>query len=234
MEAGYHVSMADQLNPHEARVLGVLVEKAFTTPDAYPLSLNGATTASNQKSNRDPVVFFTEPEVRVALQGLVAKHFAGGHTPAGSRVEKWRHNAREHLGLDDAQLAVLTEMLLRGPQSASALKTRASRMVTIASPDALDQVLAKLVEKGLARLLPAGAGSRVERWEQCLAPSLQVEGEGASPSSAHPAEPALSAPSQPLSFAGPARSSADGLEQRVAALETQVAELKRQFDELMS
>ena len=218
-------------------MLGVLVEKAFTTPDAYPLSLNGATTASNQKSNRDPVVFFTEPEVRVALQGLVAKHFAGGHTPAGSRVEKWRHNAREHLGLDDAQLAVLTEMLLRGPQSASALKTRASRMVTIASPEALDAILAKLVEKGLARRLPAGAGSRVERWQQCLAPSLQVEGEGASP--AGPTGTGrVTTPSPPSPPPAPAASlhssPTGGLEQRVAALEAQVAELKRQFDELMS
>ena len=72
----YHGHVELELNPHEARVLGVLVEKAFTTPDQYPLSLNAATNGSNQKSNRDPVVDFSEAEVLVALQGLRMKHLA--------------------------------------------------------------------------------------------------------------------------------------------------------------
>ena len=82
--------MAVQLNAHEARVLGVLVEKAMTTPDIYPLSLNAVTNGCNQRSNRDPEVDFSEAEVTVALTGLQMKHLAGGVTPAGSRVQKWR------------------------------------------------------------------------------------------------------------------------------------------------
>ncbi len=164
--------MALSLNAHEARVLGVLVEKSFTTPDQYPLSLNAATTGSNQKSNRNPVVVFSMAEVTVALQGLQMKQLAGASFPAGGRVEKWRHSAKEHLGLDDRSLAVLTELLIRGPQAPGELRTRASRMCPVATLDALSQVLDGLIAKGFAKRVPPGAGSRVERFGQCLAASL--------------------------------------------------------------
>jgi uncharacterized protein YceH (UPF0502 family) len=222
--------MVDELNPHEARVLGVLIEKAFTTPDVYPLSLHGATTACNQKSNRDPALYFTEPEVRVALQGLIAKHLAGGHTPAGSRVEKWRHNAREHLGLDDPDLAVLAELLLRGPQGSAALKTRATRMFTISSQEVIEQTLARLVEQGYARRLPPGAGSRIERWVQLLAPSLHLAGEEPPrPPRASSAE----APRPPMAAGPPAATSRPAnLEARVVELENGLAEVQQQLAEL--
>ena len=119
------------LNSHEARVLGVLIEKAYTTPDQYPLSLNGATNGCNQKSNRDPKVDFSEAEVRIALQGLRMKGLAGGAVLAGSRVEKFRHNAKEILKVGERAIAVMAELMLRGPQTAGELRTRAKRMLSL-------------------------------------------------------------------------------------------------------
>ncbi len=212
-----------ELNPHEARVLGVLIEKAFTTPDVYPLTLNAATNAANQKTNRDPIVDFSEAEVLVAFQGLQMKQLAGGSFPAGSRVEKWHHNAREHLGLEQPAVAVLAELLLRGPQTPGELRTRASRMWPIASPEALQQVLDVLLSKGYAKRLPPSAGVRVERYGQSLAPSLHLAGEPV---------PAAAAPRA----ATPARASAPGTSagagvpaDRLSALERDVALLRRQL-----
>ncbi len=89
----------DQIDPIEARVLGVLVEKQLTTPDSYPLSLNSTTVGCNQKSNRDPVTELLDGEVHQALSKLIIKGYAGLVTTAGSRVEKYRHNVRERLSL---------------------------------------------------------------------------------------------------------------------------------------
>ena len=100
------------LNDAEARVLGVLIEKQHTTPDNYPLTLNALGAGCSQKSNRDPVQVFTESEVVVALQGLLAKHLAHKVAQSSARVEKWGHGAREALGLERAELSVLAELLL--------------------------------------------------------------------------------------------------------------------------
>ncbi len=210
-----------ELNPHEARVLGVLIEKAYTTPDIYPLTLNATTNAANQRSNRDPLVDFSEAEVVVALQGLQMKQFAGGSFPAGSRVEKWHHNGREHLSIDDPALAVLAELLLRGPQTPGELRTRASRMWTIASPEALQQALDRLMTKGYVKRLPPGGGVRVERYVQTIAPSLHLDGEPppAAPRSATPARPPAPVASSPLA-------------ERLSALEGEVATLRRQLTSL--
>jgi uncharacterized protein YceH (UPF0502 family) len=148
----------------------------MTTPDVYPLSLNAATTGCNQKSNRDPELDFSEAEVTVAMTGLQMKHLAGGVTPAGSRVHKWRHNAKEILGLDDRELAVLAELLLRGAQTAGELRTRAKRMRDIPSLDELDQVLRSLTEKRYVRAVPPAAGSRAGRFAQTLAASRHLDG----------------------------------------------------------
>lgn len=219
--------MALELNAHEARVLGVLVEKSFTTPDQYPLSLNAAANGSNQKSNRNPVVVFSMAEVTVALQGLQMKQLAGASFPAGGRVEKWRHSAKEHLGLDDRSLAVLTELLIRGPQAPGELRTRASRMCPVATLDALSQVLDGLIDKGFAKRVPPGAGSRVERFGQCLAASLHPDGEDEVPL----AQP-TAAPGAPSPSVAPGPAPLPGLGPRVAALELEVASLRRHLEEL--
>src|SRR4051794_31787465 len=117
------------LDLKERRVLGVLVEKAKTTPDAYPMSLNALVTGCNQKSNRDPILFLSEDDVEYTLTrlqkaGLVMKI-------TGGRVERWRHLLYESWNVDKVDLAILGELLLRGPQTEGELRTRASRMEPI-------------------------------------------------------------------------------------------------------
>lgn len=218
--------MAVELNAHEARVLGVLIEKALTTPDIYPLSLNALTNGCNQKSNRDPEVDFSEAEVTVALTGLQMKHLCGGVTPAGSRVHKWRHNAKEVLGIDDREVAVLAELLLRGAQTPGELRTRAKRMRDIPSLDVLDQVVNVLVEKRYARAVAPAPGSRAGRFAQTLAKTRHLDGVS------DEAAPVLDAPSA-ASGRGEA-GAPTALGARVDALERQVTRLKRQLESLAS
>ena len=218
------------LNGHEVRVLGVLVEKAYTTPDQYPLSLNAVTNGSNQKSNRAPVTDFSEAEVTVALTGLKFKHLVGAAAPAGSRVEKYRHNALEHLKLDDQGLAVLAELLLRGPQSKGELRQRASRMRTIASLDDLQQVLAGLQERGYVRRLPPAPGSRAERYGQLL--SAESAEELAAAPTPTPASPVASTSPAASPTPRPPTTTEPDLGGRVASLEGEVASLRRQLRRL--
>ncbi len=143
------------LTAHERRILGVLVEKAKTTPDAYPLSLNALVTGSNQKSNRDPLLNLSDVDIEEALlsgqkKGLVIKI-------TGGRVERWRHALYEAWRVDKVELAVLAELLLRGPQTEGELRSRASRMEPIDNLDALRAVLRPLAERRLVvYLTPEG------------------------------------------------------------------------------
>ncbi len=206
----------------EARLLGVLVEKALTTPEQYPLSFNAATNGCNQRSNRDPVTSFTQPEVEVAMGGLVQKHLAGRVMAAGSRVEKFRHTAGEALGLADGPLAVLSELLLRGPQSAGELRARVSRMVPVESLPDLLALLSPLLARGFAERLEPAPGSRAERYAQRLCPQARAAAAAGRPSA--PATPSLGPPA-----AAPAGTS---LEARVAALERAFETLQARLDEL--
>ena len=156
------------LNTHEARALGVLIEKELTTPDQYPLSLNALVAGCNQKSNRDPVTDFTVAEIVVTLQGLVAKHLAG--RSSGGRVEHFRHNAAAHLGLSQEECAILAELLLRGPQQPGELRSRTKRMAPIESVEHLLGLLRGMAEKGLVRNIGRIPGARAERWAQRLTP----------------------------------------------------------------
>jgi uncharacterized protein YceH (UPF0502 family) len=140
-----------QLDSPERRVLGVLVEKAKTTPDIYPLSLNALVAGCNQKSNRDPVMNLTEDYAEEALRGAQAKGLAVKIT--GGRVERWRHALYEALKVDKVELAILGELLLRGPQTEGELRTRASRMEPIADLDSLRAVLCALAARGLVQYL---------------------------------------------------------------------------------
>lgn len=132
----------------ERRVLGVLVEKAKTTPDAYPLSVNALVTGCNQKSNRDPVLTLTDQDVEETLEGL-QKSVLVIRVQGHGRVERWRHNLYESWKVDKVELAVLAELLLRGAQTEGELRARASRMEPLADLDALRQILRPLVERGL-------------------------------------------------------------------------------------
>jgi uncharacterized protein YceH (UPF0502 family) len=135
----------------ERRLLGVLVEKAKTTPDTYPLSVNAIVTGSNQKSNRHPVLDLSEDDVTENLPALQQNGLVTRIT--GGRVERWRHNLYEQWQVDKVELAILTELMLRGPQTEGELRGHASRMEPIEDLDALRNKLRPLAERGLVVLL---------------------------------------------------------------------------------
>ncbi len=147
----------------ERRVLGVLVEKAKTTPDQYPLSLNGLTSGCNQKSNRSPKMDLDSDDVEEALEALrVAGATAEVH--GDGRVVRYRHYMKDWLGVDGVELAVMAELLLRGTQTVGELRGRAARMASgqLGDMQALRPVLASLIEKNLVvPLTPAGRGQVV-------------------------------------------------------------------------
>ena len=135
----------------QRRVLGVLLEKAFTVPDQYPMTLKGITTGCNQKNNRDPVSNYTEDDVVDTLGQLQQMGFVGClHTESG-RTERYRHYMRRVTKLTEPQLAIMTELLLRGRQQLGELRTRASRMVAIETQEALRQELQRLQEQELVQ-----------------------------------------------------------------------------------
>src|SRR5438128_2670920 len=135
------------LSADEARVLGVLIEKAFTTPDQYPLSLNAVVNGANQKSNRDPVLEMTEDQCFDALESLRNKQLVVRIDQIGARVHKFKHAATEVLHCGRTQLAILAELMLRGPQTLGELRGRAGRMGPLDSLDATRETLRSLIER---------------------------------------------------------------------------------------
>lgn len=200
------------LDAIEARLFGVLIEKALTTPDQYPLSLNATTNAANQKSNRDPVLSLEEDQVAEGLYRLEQKYLV---RKVFSRVERFRHNGKETLGLEYPQLAVLAELLLRGPQMPGELRTRVSRMSPVDSIEHLMGLLQPLIERGFVQRLDPTPGARAERYVQLLSPGL------------HP----LDAPT-PAEAPTTAREHSPNLHARVEQLEREVADLRARFESL--
>jgi uncharacterized protein YceH (UPF0502 family) len=135
----------------ERRVLGVMVEKAKTTPDVYPMSLNSMLTGSNQKSNRAPLMNLSEEDLEITLQSLQPKGYVT--RIQGGRVERWRHNLYEQWSVNKIELAILAELLLRGPQTEGELRQRASRMEPIDDLDKLRSALKPLAERRLVLFL---------------------------------------------------------------------------------
>ena len=210
------------LTADEARVLGVLIEKSTTTPEQYPLSLNAVVAGANQKNNRDPVMSMSEDAAFDALEslrskGLVVRIEAG----AGSRVHRFRHNATDTLHIRAGELAILAELLLRGPQTQGELRGRASRMHPLETLDVVRDMLRALGERPepLVHQLPPQPGSRAEQYVQLLAPD------------AHEVEiaPTACAPSDARPSAGPPDA---GLSERVTKLEAEVAELRQALQKL--
>ena len=161
------------LTAEEARVVGVLVEKALATPENYPLSLNAIVTACNQSTNRDPVVSYGESTVENALEGLRGKKLSRRIKAVSQRVVKHRHVLDETLGLDRPELAVVALLLLRGPQTVGELKTRSSRLHPFASLGDIEAVLTGLAaaERGLVVNLPRRPGQKESRWAELLTSS---------------------------------------------------------------
>jgi len=203
----------------EVRVLGSLVEKDITTPDYYPLSLNALVNACNQKNNRDPVMSLDENTVRDALTALQQNRLAGPASGADSRVTKYEHRLQEVFNFDRREIAVLCVLLLRGPQTPGELRGRAERMYRFEALDDVEATLQRLIDRGLAKILPRQPGTKESRYTHLLA------GEKESWASAEPPSTAA---------VGPRSSSGDSeriarLEEQVAALEREIAELKQQL-----
>jgi uncharacterized protein len=198
----------------ELRVLGCLIEKQRTTPDQYPLSLNALRLASNQSTNRDPIVDYDEGTIRSALDRLGNRGWTRLASGPSSRVAKFRHLLDEALELTPSQLALLGVLMLRGPQTLGELRTRSERLYPFPSTDDVELALTELSERELVRRLQKRPGEREERWTQLLG----GDGDEVRPSEAEPA-PAVSAPHAP------------GLEERVARLEREVAELRARLEE---
>jgi uncharacterized protein YceH (UPF0502 family) len=149
------------LNLRQRRVLGVLVEKAKTTPDAYPMTINGLVAGCNQKSNREPQMNLSSDDVEQVLEELRGMG-AVTEVQGSGRVAKYRHHAYEWLGVEKTELAVMTELLLRGEQTLGELRGRAARMEPIADTAALKPVVDSLLKKKLMiELTPPGRGQIV-------------------------------------------------------------------------
>jgi uncharacterized protein YceH (UPF0502 family) len=149
------------LNPTQRRVLGVLMEKAKTTPDAYPMTLKAIATGSNQKSNRDPQMDLDTDQVEEALESL-REMKAVAEIQGDGRVSKYRHFAYDWFGVDKEEMAIMAELLLRGEQTVGELRGRAARMEPIGSLEELKPILARMVQRKLVvTLTPAGRGQTV-------------------------------------------------------------------------
>jgi uncharacterized protein len=252
-----------ELTAPEQRVLGCLIEKRWTTPDQYPLSLNALRLAANQSTNRDPVTRYDEHTVREAAQRLSRYGLARLTSGHSSRAIKYRHLAEEALGLGREELAVLAVLLLRGPQTPGEIKSRSERMASIASLEHVEELLGALAQRGYARRLTRRPGQKEDRFEQLLgggagagdgytaevaapAPAARPQFSAVAPapaaSSPAAASPATAvSPAAVASPASPARAPRfepaapeHGLAMRVRALEDEVAALRAGLHALRS
>jgi uncharacterized protein YceH (UPF0502 family) len=189
----------------EIRILGSLVEKQRTTPDQYPLSLNGLRLACNQATNREPVVDYDEATIRGGLERLSRRGWVRLASGPGSRVAKYRHLLEDALGRVPSQVALLAVLMLRGPQTPGELKQRVERLYPYGSTEDVEKALEALAGHELVAKLPRRPGQSQDRWQQLLG------GDGEE----SPAAVAEAAPAP------------QGLEERVARLEEQIAELQR-------
>ncbi len=210
-------------NPVEARVIASLVEKQITTPNNYPLTLTSLTTACNQKSNRYPATDLTEEEVVRALFHLRELNIAWEKAPAGSRVMKYSHDISQKFDFTDQQLAVMTELMLRGPQTPGELRTRCERMHPLGDINQATEVVQSLVdypESPLAMKLPREPGRRDSRYAHLLCGEPEISD-----------EPIAIAPNAAVVAVRAENERIAELEQTVQELQTNFAELTRQFAE---
>ena len=206
--------MKPELTALEARILGCLVEKELATPEYYPLTLNALMAACNQKNNRDPEMMLSTDEIAKGLAGLqYDKKLVGTYSGAGSRVVKYTHRLLETLGVDTPELAILCELLLRGPQTPGELRGRASRMHPFASPAEVRTMLDALAARPEPYVveLPRAAGCKENRFAHTLGDLPAMDWT--------PAPARVKAPEPPDRI--------QELERRIADLEAQIAALRR-------
>ena len=211
--------MESILTDTEVRILGCLIEKEMTTPLSYPLTLNSIVTACNQKSNRHPVVEYDENIVLKALDSMRDKRLVETVFPGSSRVAKYKHNFAYDYGLNGRLQALLGVMMLRGPQTTGELRTRTERMVRfddLASVTAHLEELITREEGALVMMLPPGPGQKERRYAHLLAGEPK-----------HTDAPTGSAASPSVGS-----SKVEELEGSIAALQEELATLRREFEAL--
>jgi len=206
------------LDPAEIRVLGSLLEKQLATPEYYPLTVKALTAACNQRSNRDPVVDMSERDVLLALESL--RHEVLVWKVTAGRAERWEQNVDERLGLQPDTKALLSLLLLRGPQTPGELRSR-SRLHAFESLAAVEAALGRMAEgpDPIAAELPRRPGQKEARWTHLLAPLPAIEAS------------AESSPAAPSQGHEPVSSRVDRLETRVEELAAELSELKRKLGE---
>jgi uncharacterized protein len=211
----------DTLNPVEIRVLGALAEKDMATPEYYPLSLNALVNACNQKTNREPVMELSEDDTARALDALFRKGLAGTTSGAGSRVEKYRHLLDHVFRLDRRDLATLTVLMLRGPQTAGEVRGRTGRTYEFESLEEVEEVLADLAARPepLVARLPLSPGRKEHRYAHTL---------GGPPEFAEEEGGAVQTPAA-LRLVQAEHERLAALEARVEALESEMAALREAF-----
>jgi len=197
------------LTATQARILGVLIEKEKTTPDAYPLTLNSLTTGCNQKTSRDPVMNLDEAEVQAALDELRERELISDSYGASGRVIRYAHHFRKVYGVPGASVALLATLMLRGPQTVSELRSNADRLnhfVDASTVEGFLDELANWSNGALVIKLPKQPGSSAHRWAHLLCG--EVSAEAFATRSEVPA------------------GKLEALEERVAQLENEIAELR--------
>ncbi|MHC9015347.1 YceH family protein [Stenotrophomonas bentonitica] len=204
------------LSAAQARALGCLIEKEATTPDAYPLTVNAAQVAANQKTAREPVMALSAGDVHHALRQLESMGLA--RQQFSSRAERYEHRAGSALDLTRQQLAIVGLLLLRGPQTVNELLTRSERLFQFQDAEELRHHIERMIQRGLAVQLPRASGQREDRYMHLLGGPVDVQ--------------ALAESYKGSSSSGGGGGGSPALEARVQQLEATVAELQEQLAEL--
>ncbi|MGE8248380.1 MAG: YceH family protein [Stenotrophomonas bentonitica] len=204
------------LSAAQARALGCLIEKEATTPDAYPLTVNAAQVAANQKTAREPVMALSAGDVHHALRQLESMGLA--RQQFSSRAERYEHRAGSALDLTRQQLAIVGLLLLRGPQTVNELLTRSERLFQFQNAEELRHHIERMIQRGLAVQLPRASGQREDRYMHLLGGPVDVQ--------------ALAESYKGSSSSGGGGGGSPALEARVQQLEATVAELQEQLAEL--
>jgi uncharacterized protein YceH (UPF0502 family) len=232
------MSQVVSLSSPEIRVLGCLLEKQRTTPDQYPLSLNGLRLACNQSTNRDPVVDYDEATIREALHQLERRKLVRLASGAGSRASKYRHLLAETLPMGEGEHALMTVLMLRGTQTPGELKQRGERMHRFADLAEVYVTLERLIERGLVRRLERRPGQKEERYEQLLQEGEESQLPASETATMHPSPAPAAVGTGPVVTNGASMpTEADDAEsesmpadtkllERVERLEREVAELR--------